>query len=79
MIHRLGVLTSGGDAPGMNAATRAATRAGAAAADSLVRGQHGVMLGLRRGEIAATPLAEVFSNEKLLDLRLLELLRVLAT
>src|SRR6185436_19462238 len=34
-----------------------ATRLGAAAVDSLARGEHGVLRGLLRGEIAATPLA----------------------
>jgi 6-phosphofructokinase 1 len=40
-MKRIGILTSGGDAPGMNAAIRAATRTGAA---------HGVeVIGIRRG------------------------------
>jgi len=56
-----------------------ATRLGAAAAESLVAGRHGVMMGLRRGEIAPTPLDEVVANRKTLDLRLLELARRLAT
>jgi 6-phosphofructokinase 1 len=55
-----------------------ATRLGAAATEHLARGGHGVLIGLLKGEIAATPLAEVVANEKPLDLELLELARVLA-
>lgn len=54
------------------------TRLGAAAADYLAKGQHGLLVGLIRGEIAATPLSEVGASRKPLDLRLLELARVLA-
>jgi 6-phosphofructokinase 1 len=56
-----------------------ATRLGAAAVEGLVAGHAGVMMGLRRGEIAATPLDEVVTNAKTLDLRLLDLARRLAT
>ena len=55
-----------------------ATRLGAAATEHLARGEHGLLAGLLKGEIAATPLAEVVANKKPLDLRLLELARVLA-
>ena len=55
-----------------------ATRLGAAATERLARGEHGILLGLRQGEIAATPLAEVVTNRKMLDLSLMELARVLA-
>ncbi|MFQ5858723.1 MAG: ATP-dependent 6-phosphofructokinase [Anaerolineae bacterium] len=55
-----------------------ATRLGAVATEHLARGQHGLLVGLLKGEIAATPLAEVIANEKPLDLRLLELAQVLA-
>ncbi len=55
-----------------------ATRLGAAATEHLARGEHGVLMGLLKGEIAATPLAEVVANKKPLDLRLLELACVLA-
>lgn len=53
-----------------------ATRLGAAATEHLARGQFGVLLGLLRGEIAATPLAEVATHTKTLDVHLLELARV---
>lgn len=55
-----------------------ATRLGAAAIDHLARGEHGLLVGLLKSEIAATPLAEVVANKKPLDLRLLKLARVLA-
>jgi 6-phosphofructokinase 1 len=35
-------------------------------------------VGLVKGEISATPLTEVVANKKTLDLRLLELARMLA-
>ena len=55
-----------------------ATRMGAAAVDGLARGQHGVLVGSLKGEITPTPLADVVAHDKQLDLRLLELARVLA-
>ncbi len=55
-----------------------ATRLGAAATDRLARGEHGVLVGLIKGEIVSTPLAEVVAHKKPLDVQLLELARVLA-
>ncbi len=55
-----------------------ATRLGAAAVDAIRRGQFGVLVGLQKGEIGTTPLSEVAHHKKPLDLRLLELARVLA-
>lgn len=55
-----------------------ATRLGAAAVDAIRRGQFGVLVGLQNGEIGTTPLSEVAHHKKPLDLRLLELARVLA-
>jgi 6-phosphofructokinase 1 len=55
-----------------------ATRLGAAAVDQLARGAAGVLLGLLRNEIAATPLADVAGKTKPIDRDLLELARVLA-
>jgi 6-phosphofructokinase 1 len=55
-----------------------ATRMGTAATGYLSRGEHGVLVGLIKGEITATPLDEVASNKKPLDLRLLKWARVLA-
>ncbi len=56
-----------------------ATRLGAAAVNELMAGHATVMVGLRQGEITATPLDEVVRNVKTLDLRLLDLARRLAT
>jgi len=55
-----------------------ATRLGAEAVERLGSGEHGILVGLLKGEMAATPLAEVVANKKPLDKRLLELVGVLA-
>jgi 6-phosphofructokinase 1 len=55
-----------------------ATRLGAAAVERLLGGQHGVLVGLIKGEIATTPLEVVVASKKPLDVNLLELARVLA-
>ena len=55
-----------------------ATRLGAAAVDQLVRGNPGVLVGLVRNEIVATPLADIAGRVKPIDRDLLELARVLA-
>lgn len=54
------------------------TRLGAAAVEHLSWGERGVLMGLIKGEIAATPLAKVVANRRTLNLRLLELAQVLA-
>ena len=53
------------------------TRMGAAATEHLAASEHGILVGMVKGEIGATPLAEVAANKKELDLRLLELARAL--
>ncbi len=55
-----------------------ASRLGAAAVERLAHGEHGVLVGLIRDEIATTPLNEVIANRKSLDPQLLALARVLA-
>lgn len=55
-----------------------AARLGTAATASLARGRHGVMMGLLRGEVTATPLGEVVANVKSLDEGLLGLAKILA-
>lgn len=55
-----------------------ATRLGVAATDRLSRGEHGILVGLIKDEIVPTPLDEVVANKKPLDLKLLELVKVLA-
>jgi 6-phosphofructokinase 1 len=75
-VTRLGHVVRGG-AP--TAADRVlATRLGAAAVDTLASGKHGVLVGLLRNEIAATPLAEIAGRTRPADARLLELARVMA-
>lgn len=75
-VTRLGHVQRGG-APG--AFDRLlATRLGAAATAQLARGEYGVLMGVQNGAIAATPLAEVVAHQKVLDLELLGLARVLA-
>jgi 6-phosphofructokinase 1 len=55
-----------------------ATRFGAAATARLAAGESGMLMGINRGEITGTPLAEVVSKKKPLDLESLELANVLA-
>jgi 6-phosphofructokinase 1 len=55
-----------------------ATRLGAAAVEHLANGESGMLVGQIKGEITATPLADVATRKRELDLRLLELARVLA-
>ncbi|WP_243374888.1 ATP-dependent 6-phosphofructokinase [Geotalea sp. SG265] len=55
------------------------TQLGAAATEAMEKGNKGVLMGTIKGEIAATPLDVVVNNKKDLDLRLLELAKVLAT
>lgn len=75
-VTRLGHVQRGG-APG-SFDRLLGSRLGAAATEQLAGGVHGILLGLLKGEIAATPLAVVAANRKPLDFRLLELARVLA-
>jgi 6-phosphofructokinase 1 len=55
-----------------------ATRLASAAVDFLARGEHGRLVGLVKGEVRATPLAEIVGMPKTLDLDLLKLQKVLA-
>jgi 6-phosphofructokinase 1 len=55
-----------------------ATRLGSAAVDRIARGETGVLMGMLRSSIEATPLAEIAGKTKPIDLSLLELARVLA-
>jgi 6-phosphofructokinase 1 len=54
------------------------TRLGAAATGYLAQGDHGLLVGLLKGEIATTPLTEVATHKKSLDLGLLDLAGILA-
>ena len=55
-----------------------ATRLGAAAVDHLAQGDHGILVGLLRGEVGTTPLDEVVAGQKPLDPKMLELAHILA-
>lgn len=54
-----------------------ATRFGAAAAERLLAGENGVLVGLKEGRIASTPLSQVVSGRKPLDPELLRLAKIL--
>jgi 6-phosphofructokinase 1 len=54
-----------------------ATRLGAAATDRLARGEAGVVVGMIKSDIVATPLCEVAGKQKPLDLSLVALAQVL--
>jgi len=55
-----------------------ATRLGAAAIEALARGEDGMLMGVTGRDIVATPLAEVAGRSKPIDMKLLDLARVLA-
>jgi 6-phosphofructokinase 1 len=55
-----------------------ATRFGIAAIDQIDHNRDSVLIGLLKGEVTATPLEEVISNEKKIDLKLFEAARILA-
>jgi 6-phosphofructokinase 1 len=55
-----------------------ASRLGARAAELLVAGQHGVQVGLISGDYVSTPLAEVTSRHREINLHLYELARQLS-
>ena len=75
-VTRLGHVVRGG-AP--TAADRVlATRLGAAAIATLADGTHGVLVGMVKGDIVTTPLAEVAGRMRPADATLLELARTMA-
>jgi 6-phosphofructokinase 1 len=75
-LTRLGHVVRGG-VP--SAADRVlATRLGAAAADCLAEGGSGMLVGVVRGDIVRTPLAEIAGRTRHADIKLLEMARVLA-
>lgn len=55
-----------------------ATRTGAAAADQLLSGCHGVLVGMQCSEIVTTPLSEIVGKQKPLNLDLFSLAKSLA-
>ncbi len=50
-----------------------ATRLGVAATDYLAQGKHGILVGLLKDRITATPLADVVSKEKSLNMEMIKL------
>jgi 6-phosphofructokinase 1 len=56
-----------------------AARFGMAAIDQIALGKHGILVGVHKGEIVFTPLAEVATKKKELDLSLFQMAKVLAT
>ena len=54
-----------------------ATRLGVATTDYLAQGKHGVLVGLKSDRIITTPLADVVSKQKTLNLDLIKLAKVL--
>jgi 6-phosphofructokinase 1 len=75
-VTRLGHVVRGGIP---TAADRVlATRLGAAAVETLGRGKHGVLVGIVKGDIVTTPLAEVAGKMRPADASLLELARTMA-
>jgi len=75
-VTRLGHVVRGGIP---SAADRVlATRLGAAAIETLANGRHGVLVGMIKGDIVVTPLAEIAGRMRPADASLLELARVMA-
>jgi 6-phosphofructokinase 1 len=75
-VTRLGHVVRGGIP---SAADRVlATRLGAAAVDALAGGKHGVLVGITRGDVVVTPLAEIAGRMRPADRELLELARIMA-
>lgn len=74
-VSRLGHIQRGGS-PGVFDRLLA-TRLGAAAADHLAAGQHGVLLGVVGGKLLGTPLAEVVHRTKPVDTQWFELSKLL--
>jgi 6-phosphofructokinase 1 len=55
-----------------------ATRLAVGAVEALARGESGVLIGLQKGDVRATPLEEVVGVRKAIDLNLLNIQKVLA-
>ena len=55
-----------------------ATRLANGATEALAKGESGLLVGLNKGDVTTTPLAEVAGRQKPIDLRLVELANILA-
>jgi 6-phosphofructokinase 1 len=75
-VTKLGHVQRGG-APGVFD-RMLATRLGAAAAQSIIRGEHGFLIGALEGHVTRTPLSEVVNATKPPDAELLRLADILA-
>jgi 6-phosphofructokinase 1 len=54
-----------------------ATRLAVGAVERLARGEHGVLVGLQRGDVVSTPLRDIVGVRKEIDLELLDIQKVL--
>lgn len=54
-----------------------ATRLAVGAVERLARGEHGILVGLQRGDVASTPLRDIVGVRKEIDLDLLDVQKVL--
>jgi 6-phosphofructokinase 1 len=54
-----------------------ATRLGVAAVRQIEKKEYGMLMGFIKGDVVATPLVEVLSCQKVLDLELMEMARIL--
>ena len=73
-IKKIGVLTSGGDAPGMNAAIRGAF----AAVEALLDDQKSIMVGFHNNEIAHIPFNKVIKLKKTVNPEELAMVEILS-
>lgn len=55
-----------------------ATRLGAGAVKALLRGEKGMLTGIRNNHVTTTPLADVVGRQKAIDLKLFELAQIMA-
>jgi 6-phosphofructokinase 1 len=55
-----------------------ATRLAVGAVEALARGEHGCLVGLLKGDVRTTPLAEIVGVHKSIDFNLLHIQKVLA-
>jgi 6-phosphofructokinase 1 len=75
-VVKLGHVQRGGTPGGFDRIL--GTRMGAAAVEHLARNEYGLLMGLNKGEITATPLKDVVGRKRPLDPKLLELAGILA-
>lgn len=79
MMNLIGIATTGGDAPGMNAAVRAIVRTAVASVEFLLSGKRKDMTGIQGGHIVPVDLEYACTTQKPIDERLYRLAVALAT